>query len=151
VQRDDDVVDGTRPEGHPALARILRAQRTPNRIDVPGVAAVMTRLENLGPTRPSAVVNSGDVVTGIWRLAEPIHEVGAASFNFLTMISAKLGHRVALRLGGDCRFAAEPQHQTVELVGTKREDISPAHMVVATVLNEERVTLEQLERLAAGG
>jgi hypothetical protein len=147
IQPPPEHVDGTRPSTHPALSRVIQAGRRACHLDHEGRARVLARVDAHAP-RPSLVIDEGDRLLALWRLSASLVEPDAAGFDWHRMRSVVVGHRLAVKLGGDCRFADDPCGALVDLPGSAREDVFPTHTVTATVLHDETTTIDALEEWA---
>jgi hypothetical protein len=140
-----DTIDSTRPAGHPGLSRVLNADRRACSLDHETRAKRLARIESIEPIPPHVLLDAGDTLTAIWRLRESLVEPAAAGFEWSTMRSTQVAHRLALRLGGDVVFADEPVRATLDLPSAVRASVAPSFTVTATRLRDGAVPIEALE------
>jgi hypothetical protein len=111
--------------------------------------------------KPSLVINAGDRIEACWRLSKAVPEnhiafprskLSAGVPVAMSTIEASrfvlVNHRLALKLGGDVRFANLPVSALLEVPGTSRGDIQqglrPHFEVTAEILTETLYDFEDI-------
>jgi len=147
---------------HPFLGALKRATSPGSapapspvaRIDQDAKQRVLDLIANIDPLPPHVVIDEGDRIVALWRLAEPLTEPFAESFHWAKMRSTRLLHSLAIQLGANARTADEPHRMTIDLPRSKRDDLDvfPTPIVSATITPDAKpVPIEELETYAAQG
>jgi hypothetical protein len=111
--------------------------------------------------KPSLVINAGDRIEACWRLSHHVPETNIAFPGWkasagvpvaMSAIEASryvlCNHRLALKLGGDVRFANLPVSAVLEVPGTSRNDVQqgrlPHHPVTAEIVSDALYDFEAI-------
>ena len=118
-------------------------------VDPESVSEALAKIAAL-PVVPNLIINEGDRLALLWKLAAPFTEDGLHSFQWERCRSVWTMNRLAARLGQSGDFAHHPHLSVFDVPGLVRPTIKvgtarPGFTVTATVLHEEPVSFEDLE------